>query len=128
VATTPPPARSNSASTEAGSYSQDLEQRARQQLLNAQSQQPAAQEQQAAQSAANAASTIDPLRDPNIDRVHSQAYGTFVQVEPGQGGQARMKNKQDRLRALTDLYRADRMTPAEYHQRRAAILAEKEQQ
>jgi hypothetical protein len=34
------------------------------------------------------------------------------------------KTKQQRIKELTDLYRADKMSPAEYHQKRAQILAE----
>ena len=134
AATTPPPAASVRSTSPAPAtdtqYSQDLENRARQALLARAQDQPntAAPQAETAQQAATAASSGNistaPVYNPEIDRLHSRAYETLVQVEPGEAGQARLKSKQERLRALTDLYKADRMTPAEYHQRRAAILAE----
>jgi uncharacterized protein YmfQ (DUF2313 family) len=101
-------------------------------MLLERSQPQPSQDEEAAQAAAAAAAaavpSIDPVHpNPQLDQVHSRAYETLVQVKPGEGGQTQLKTKQERLRALTDLYKADRMTPAEYHQRRAAILAEKEQ-
>lgn len=129
VAATPAPAISSRVGDV--TYSQELENRARQMLQERkQPEQPAA-EQQAAQAAAAAAasggiSTAPVGPNPELERVHSRAYETLVQVEPGESGEAKLKSKQQRLRALTDLYKADRMTPAEYHKRRAAILAEQE--
>jgi hypothetical protein len=123
--TTPAPSTSSNALDPAA------EARARQMLLERSQPQPS-QDEEAAQAAAAAAAaavpSIDPVHpNPQLDQVHSRAYETLVQVKPGVGGQTQLKTKQERLRALTDLYKADRMTPAEYHQRRAAILAEKEQ-
>jgi hypothetical protein len=37
---------------------------------------------------------------------------------------AGLKAKRERIREITELYRADKMSSAEYHQRRAQILAE----
>jgi hypothetical protein len=110
-------------------YSQDLENRARQMLLERSQPQPSAEADaaQAAAAAANVPATTHVGPDPALEQVHSRAYETLVQVKPGEGGQTQLKTKQERLRALTELYKADRMTPAEYHQRRATILAEKEQ-
>jgi len=111
-------------------YSKDLENRARQALLERQQPQqaPATAQQAQAQAAATAASSGDlnaPLTpNPEVEKVHARAMETLTQVQPGEGGQTRLKNKQERINALTELYRADRLTPAEYHQRRAAILAE----
>ena len=66
-----------------------------------------------------------PIRpDPELEWVHSRALETLVQVQPGEGSQTQLRSKQERIRAITELYRADKMTPAEYHQRRAQILAE----
>lgn len=135
---TPPPAQStaqpsvSTSSAPGDQYSRELEERARQSILaRTQEQDPSAQQVQAQTAARTAA--VNPLTapvtpNPDIDRVHSRAYETLVQVQPGESGKVQFKNKQERLRALTDLYKADRLTPAEYHQRRAAILAEKEQQ
>ena len=133
VAATPVPASPRvSTPTASGdvNYSQELENRARQALLErSQPQQTTASaEAQAAQAAATAAagsiSTTPVGPDPNLNSVHSRAIETLVQVKPGEGGQTEFKSKRERLRALTDLYKADRLTPAEYHQRRAKILAE----
>jgi hypothetical protein len=57
--------------------------------------------------------------------VHSQALRTLNQVQSG-GAEAvsAPRTKMQRLKELTDLYRADKMGPAEYHQKRAQILAE----
>jgi hypothetical protein len=117
-------------------YSRELEERARQSLL--QRSQPAAQSANSATAtisppaeataAATAASKLSnaPLNnDPQLDQVHSRALDTLTQVEPGESGQTKLRSKQERLRALTELYRADRLTPTEYHQRRAQILSEK---
>jgi hypothetical protein len=60
-------------------------------------------------------STPAPVAD-----VHNQAQQTLEQIRTGTAPKTRM----DRLKEITDLYRADKMTPAEYHQKRAQILAE----
>ncbi len=130
--TTPPPASPAPIATAAAAapaggsevqYSRELEDRARQSLLQR------AQADQPGVSSAASAPTVDPLTtplqaDPKTDQLHNRALEALVQVEPAEGGQTRPRNKQERLRALTELYRADKMTPADYHQRRAQILAE----
>jgi hypothetical protein len=113
-------------------YSRELEERARQALLERAGNQASAAA--AATSPLPSSTTPTPApanvsnaplqTDAELERVHSRAIETLVQVQPGEGAQTQFKSKQDRLRALTDLYRADKMTPAEYHQRRAQILAE----
>jgi hypothetical protein len=62
-----------------------------------------------------AISTAAPAAD-----VHTQAQQTLEQIKAGTAPKTRM----ERLKEITDLYRADKMTPAEYHQKRAQILAE----
>jgi hypothetical protein len=65
--------------------------------------------------AAPAAASPDASSD-----VHARALDALNQIEAGTGP----KTKQQRIKELTDLYRADKMSPAEYHQKRAQILAE----
>ncbi len=55
-----------------------------------------------------------------ISDVHAQALDALNKVQPGTGA----KTRQQRIKEITDLYRADKMGPAEYHQKRAQILAE----
>lgn len=105
-------------------YSRELEERARQAILARSEPQDAAPVPQAAPE-----KPVDPLAapvpaTPELEQVHNRGLETLGQVQPGEGTETRLKSKQERLRALTDLYRADRMTPAEYHKRRAQILAE----
>ena len=126
---TPAPSTASTAAPATGQYSQELENRARQALLERGQNQPSTttpppEAAQAAAAAASSISTTPVPPDPNLNQVHTKAMETLVQVQPGQGGQTEFKSKQERLRALTDLYKADRLTPAEYHQRRAQILAE----
>jgi hypothetical protein len=59
------------------------------------------------------------LPEPSTD-VHARALDVLNQIEAGTAP----KTKQQRIKELTDLYRADKMSPAEYHQKRAQILAE----
>jgi len=118
-------------------YSKELEERARQTLLErAQTQQSTAplsspmttvtpppstsvaQPSTRAMPPATTAvtSSTSPTTSANTEQIHEQALQTLNQIGP--------KTKQERLRELTDLYKADKMSPAEYHQKRAAILAE----
>ncbi len=132
-------------------YSKELEDRARQILLERAQNQQATTAIQAApapapaaspvenpspvpvQSAAPAAgaastaapSTVTPTAAPSAipaasPDVHSQAQQALEQINTGTVPRTRM----ERLKEITDLYRADKMTPAEYHQKRAQILAE----
>jgi hypothetical protein len=142
-------------------YSKELEERARQILLQrAQNQstaaahaapapaspvpptQPSAPEMRPAGSAASAASVAPATQAPaspasgvaaakaaseaQADEIHARALETLNQIESGKAPQpaaAGPMSKQERLRAITDLYKADKMSPAEYHRQRAAIIA-----
>lgn len=55
--------------------------------------------------------------------VHAKALETLNQA-PSAAESTGPKTKMQRLKELTDLYRADKIGPAEYHQKRAQILAE----
>jgi hypothetical protein len=79
----------------------------------------------AATAAANnvsSAPVTTPLPDANVSDVHGRALQTLNQIQAGEGTVP--KTKMQRLKELTDLYRADKMGPTEYHQKRAQILAE----
>jgi hypothetical protein len=69
------------------------------------------------------ASSANALPGANVEEVHEKALQTLNQAQSGDGG-ALPKTKMQRLKDLTDLYRADKIGPAEYHQKRAQILAE----
>lgn len=60
--------------------------------------------------------SFTPAAPANTEEIHNRALEVLNNPGP--------KTKQDRLRDLTDLYKADKIGPAEYHQKRAAILAE----
>lgn len=135
-ATTPPP-----------EYSRELEERAREILRQrAQEQQspaPAISTQPAVQpsvaqpaaprieSTPPPAVTTTPQAPPNTEEVHRQALEALNRAannppaaQPAPTAPAGPKTKREKLREITGLYLADKMTPAEYHKRRAEILAE----
>jgi hypothetical protein len=81
---------------------------------------PASSPQTAGIAAAKAASQAQ------ADEMHARALDALNQIESGKAPQpsaAGPMSKQERLKAITDLYKADKMTPAEYHRQRAAIIA-----
>lgn len=124
-------------------YSKELEERARQIILErARSEQAAAAApsvaatptpapaQPAAQPPVAAKPTPSPKpasaaeaqqRALEASRPVENAAPTAAVEAPAAAGP---KTKQAKLREITELYRADKLTPAEYHQRRAEILAE----
>ena len=117
-------------------YSRELEEKARQLLQErAQSQpsatQPAATPAPAPVSAATPApaavpppaTSAAPAAQPAPDDVHARALETLRQGGGPAGPQPAL-SKREKLRQLTDLYKADKITSAQYHQQRAKILAE----
>jgi hypothetical protein len=83
-----------------------------------------------AQTAPAAATTATPnsnLNDPRIDEIHAEALQALDQIRSGAAvAPSAPASKQERLRVITQLYKADKMTPAEYHRKRAAIIASPE--
>lgn len=111
-------------------YSRELEERARQIILEraraeqAAAAQPAAPAAQAApQSPAPAPAAIPAAQEPAQPSA-AAAVETPSAAPAAPAAAPAAKSKRDKLRELTELYRADKLTPAEYHQRRAEILAE----
>jgi hypothetical protein len=112
-------------------YSKELEERARQVLVERAraGAAPAPQAAMAAPAAAASPQAGNPASAPasaanaNAD-VHARALDALNQTRSA-GAPGRMTpSKMERLKELTDLYRADRIGPAEYHQKRAQIIAE----
>ena len=128
------PARSTPAEAQANEqYSRELEERAREILAErAQAQQPtsaAAAPEPASTQAAPAVETpsatqsVEPATTPaQSAEIHLRALEALRQGTSN--GTSGALTKREKLRALTDLYRADKIGAAEYHQKRAEILAE----
>jgi len=114
-----PAAAPSSAPTAAPpAYSKELEDRARQILLErAQAQQAPAQPVPAPGVSAIVPAPIAPAPPAMAPAVAAPVIQPVVQAEGP-------KTKQQRLKELTDLYKADKIGPAEYHQKRREILAE----
>lgn len=112
VAAQPAPLPQAPAPIAAVPYSAEAEEKARQ-AIRQRSQPPAAPASPAATAAAHAQtiSTAAPAPQP-------------VGTTPAPAVSAGPKTKREKLDELNALYRTDKVTPAEYHERRARILAE----
>jgi hypothetical protein len=119
-----PPATTAAPAT-SSDYSRDLEERARQ-IIRERAQETTAVPAEPSVSQPAATGAVPEAR-PSVAEVHQQALDALNQARQNNASPsapAGVKTKRDRIRELTDLYREDKMTPAEYHQRRAQILAE----
>jgi hypothetical protein len=151
-ATTPAVSPAPATATPEIQYSKELENKARQALLErAQGQQPAQPNNTAAASvttassnvstAAAAPSTTPPANntagspmntasDADIAAVHAKALDVMEHARNPSGTElagsvlGAQKPKREKLQELTDLYKADKLTPAQYHEARAKILAQ----
>lgn len=134
AAATAPRAAAPATSQANEQYSRELEERARQILRErAQAQQSATApvatpapetapasvpaELPAPQAATAPATTPSSAADVHLRALEALRQGTG-------SGEPAVLTKREKLRALTDLYRADKIGSAEYHQKRAQILAE----
>jgi len=125
-------------------YSQELENKARQTILqNSGAQQPVAASNNNANTAApvvtpvpqnNTAATssssgITPS-DADVAAIHAKALDTMehaMNPSPAEQTSAIIsapKPKREKLQELTELYKADKLTPAQYHEARAKILSQ----
>ena len=147
-------AANNSNTQEQVQYSRELEQKARQTILN-NSQNASATAPTTAPAAAPAPSvtptpapapqapnvvnttpapaagaTTKNQSDADIAAIHAKALDTMQHVlnptplEQSNQILSSQKNKREKLNELTDLYKADKLTPAQYHEYRARILAQ----
>lgn len=128
-------------------YSKELEERARQILMERAQTQQSATSPAAMPSSANVTASTQPASGTTFatpagtasaaqaaavasttsgepEQVHSKALETLNRIRPGEEPGGLPRTKQERLRDLTELYKADKITPSEYHQKRAAIIAE----
>lgn len=124
----PPPAASPAPAGSEAPYSKELEERARQILMErSRAEQAAAQPAMTAPAKTTAPRSTPPTKNapPKTMQAAPSVSPMPAAAPPANESPARM-SKRERLREITDLYMQDKMTPAEYHKRRAEIIAEPE--
>jgi hypothetical protein len=73
---------------------------------------------------------MNPASDADIAAIHAKALDTMDKVRNPSAAElatsvmGSQRPKREKLQELTDLYKADKLTPAQYHEARAKILAQ----